>query len=206
MRILVGFSAQTIFIDDVRIAETINTNSQLLDIQRNLEKNNKKFSLKTFDKNKLLEAGDYIIKSVKSIIKSGNKDDSDDIIYDEFFTFVLEDFTCFKIRKNKIFQINNFESNINKDTVCEGFNVTFAQYLEDGIISKEDFDNRNLYEDFIILNFLVFQKGVPTAIIEAGELEDKSYHPCWNFIKRAKHNCEEDYYEDDEEDDDCGWI
>lgn len=193
MRVMINFSILTLGTDGNMVNDIINNNPQLLRFQKTIVDYNDQYALTTYNKETILEiAKDVGILATMSI----------EAVKLKHFTFLYEDSICFKVQSSKIYQLNNLNVILNKETIIRGFNITFQEYLERNIISVEDFRNGNLTEDFIILNLFILEKGKPFAIIEPGELKSKSPHPCWNFVANLRRN---DCYRkpsDDENDDD----
>lgn len=176
MRVMISMSILTLGTDPYQINNVINNNPILKKLQKTIMDYNENFAMTTYPRSTVLKIADDVGKLATMILGE---------LKLKNFTFLFEDSTCFKVQNNKIYQLNNHDMLIDKESMLQGFNLTFKEYMDKGIIEEKDYSS-GLFEDFICLNIYIYEKGKPCAIIEPGEIYKKSPHNCWNFVYRMR--------------------
>ena len=192
MRVVISYSILSHYSDGETANKITQTNITLKKLHEKICEYNEQFPLITYPKKTLLD----ISRDIEDLVKLTLKD-----FKLKNFYFVYDCTTIYKIRHSKVYQLNNQDFSINRQTMMAIFNSTFGEYLSKGLLSREDYEN-NLNEDFISVNIVILQKNRPMIVTDPGEIYGRNnICPwCWNFISRIQN--QEIYEEIDDDDDD----
>lgn len=194
MRVVISYSILSLYSDGENANKITQTNATLNKLHEKICEYNEHFPLITYPKKILLDSSRDIENFVKSTLKNFKTKD---------FYFVYDCITIYKIHHSKVYQLNNQDFNINKQTMMAIFNSTFEEYINKGLLSKEDYEN-NLNEDFICINIVILQKNRPMILTDPGEIYGKRNIRswCWNFVSRIQNQGIYEEFDDEDENDD----
>lgn len=202
MRVLLSYQILTLGTDGNKVNNIISQNTSCTNLMKVIQDYNDNYPLVTYPRETIFN----IVKDIDQLVN-----DCLNSFKIKPFYFINEGATIFKIKRSRIYQLNDTDKYINKDIMLQAFNATFNEYYQKGLIKRSDYEN-NLNEDFVCINIVILEKDHPIAVIEPGELSGKtSLAPdCWNFVARMRieESCDEDIDNDDddyEEYDDWNW-
>ena len=194
MRVVISYSILSHYSDGETANKITQTNRTLNKLHDKICEYNEQFPLITYPKKTLFD----ISKDIETLVKLTLKD-----FKTKDFYFVYDRITIYKIRHSEVYQLNNQDFNINRQTMMAIFNSTFGEYLSRGLISREDYE-KNLNEDFISVSIIILQKNRPMIITDPGEIYGKNNicSWCWNFISRIQNQGIYEEFDDDEDEND----
>ena len=199
MRVLFNYSILTLYTEYEAVNQLIMQNRTLVQMHNVITKFNDNHVLETYSESELLSRAEHLVNQMNELLKQFKSKN---------FYFVLDGYYAIKVQRNKIYPIN--EDNqlwTAKDMMMHGFDTTFRDYISKGYITEAAYRNREICEDFIALNFFLYEKGKPTTFLDPNELTDPKVQlspHCWNMVYRSYNP--EDYYEgyyDEEDEEDC---
>lgn len=174
MKVFVNFINLTIGTSINDVNNLIFNNKILLEFQNKINDYNNSFPLVTYEKSTIIDIAKDIEKVAKLFLEK---------LYLEKYYVHFDSYNCYKIENNKVYKIDSNFSYIDKNYLTKEFAKSFSEYKDMGIIREDQYNN--LYEDFIVVNFCILEKGKPCIFVEPGELNKTNHSDCWKFIQKS---------------------